>query len=213
MLRSSSGTRYLSRALRAVLHNKKSFTTKSFGRHSSAVTTCTSQRLYKTVSNGNNQSVNRLFLANYLKNTPINHVRFYSLPPYTQIELPALSPTMEMGTIASWVIKEGEKFEPGDLLAEIETDKATVGFEAQDDGYIAKILMPEGSKDVTLGTPIAIAVENEEDIAAFKDFTPGKVYSLLSLQSMIELGNREKTVMLRTVICGKAVLQSRYNKL
>lgn len=120
---------------------------------------------------------------------------------------------MEMGTIASWVIKEGEKFEPGDLLAEIETDKATVGFEAQDDGYIAKILMPEGSKDVTLGTPIAIAVENEEDIAAFKDFTPGKVYSLLSLQSMIELGNREKTVMLRTVICGKAVLQSRYNKL
>ena len=109
----------------------------------------------------------------------MKQVRYYSLPSYTKIDLPALSPTMEMGTIASWSVKEGDKFEPGDLLADIETDKATVGFEAQDEGYIAKILVLEGTKDVALGTPIAIVVENEEDVAAFKDFSLGKFHSLL----------------------------------
>lgn len=100
-------------------------------------------------------------------------VRFYSLPPHTKIVLPALSPTMEMGTIVQWQVKEGDRFEPGDLLADIETDKATMGFEAIEEGYIAKILVTDGAKDIPLGTLVAISVENEEDLAAFKGVSAG----------------------------------------
>ncbi|GFY78103.1 dihydrolipoyllysine-residue acetyltransferase component of pyruvate dehydrogenase complex, mitochondrial [Trichonephila inaurata madagascariensis] len=77
---------------------------------------------------------------------------------------------MEMGTIVSWEKKEGDKLNEGDLLAEIETDKATMGFETPEEGYLAKILVPAGSKDVPLGKLLCIIVSNEEDIAAFKDF-------------------------------------------
>lgn len=77
---------------------------------------------------------------------------------------------MEMGTIISWEKKEGDKLNEGDLLAEIETDKATMGFETPEEGYLAKILVPAGSKDVPLGKLLCIIVSNEEDIAAFKDF-------------------------------------------
>ena len=65
--------------------------------------------------------------------------------------LPALSPTMEMGTINNWQKKEGDKVAEGDLLAEIETDKATMGFESSEDGYLARIFYPAGSKDVPIG--------------------------------------------------------------
>lgn len=68
--------------------------------------------------------------------------------------------------------KEGDAIKPGDLLASIETDKATVDFEMQEEGYIAKLLYPEGAKDVKLGTVVAIMVENESDIAKFKDYKP-----------------------------------------
>lgn len=61
---------------------------------------------------------------------------------------------MEMGTIVSWEKKEGDKLHEGDLLAEIETDKATMGFETPDEGYMAKILVPAGSKDIPLGRVI-----------------------------------------------------------
>lgn len=93
-----------------------------------------------------------------------------SLPPHHRVPLPALSPTMEMGTIVSWEKKEGDKLNEGDLLAEIETDKATMGFETPEEGYLAKILVPAGTKDVPLGKLLCIIVSNEEDIAAFKDF-------------------------------------------
>jgi len=93
-----------------------------------------------------------------------------SLPSYKKIPLPALSPTMETGTLRSWAKNEGDKIAEGDILAEIETDKATLGFESGDDGYLAKILIPGGSKDVPVGKLCAIMVEKEEDIAAFKDF-------------------------------------------
>lgn len=72
-------------------------------------------------------------------------------PNHVKIVLPALSPTMESGTIVSWQKKEGDKVSEGDLLADIETDKATMGFESGDEGYLAKIFVPEGSKDVPLG--------------------------------------------------------------
>ena len=66
--------------------------------------------------------------------------------------------------------KEGDPIKPGDLLASIETDKATVDFEMQEEGFIAKLLYPAGTKDVSIGTIVAIVVENQEDVAKFKDF-------------------------------------------
>lgn len=92
------------------------------------------------------------------------------LPPHVRVTLPALSPTMELGTIVSWEKKEGDKLNEGDLLAEIETDKATMGFETPEEGYLAKIVIPAGTKEVPIGKLVCIIVENESDIAAFKDF-------------------------------------------
>lgn len=93
-----------------------------------------------------------------------------SYPPHEVVGMPSLSPTMEAGTIASWTLGEGEAFGAGDVLCEIETDKATVSFEAQDDGVIAKILAEAGPDEINCGVPIVITVEEEEDVAAFKDY-------------------------------------------
>lgn len=79
---------------------------------------------------------------------------------------------MEMGSIISWEKKEGDKLSEGDLLAEIETDKATMGFETPEEGYLAKIMFPAGSKDIPIGKLLCIIVENESDVAAFKDYSP-----------------------------------------
>ncbi|KAM4828003.1 dihydrolipoyllysine-residue acetyltransferase component of pyruvate dehydrogenase complex, mitochondrial [Thomomys bottae] len=101
-----------------------------------------------------------------------------SYPTHMQVLLPALSPTMTMGTVQRWEKKVGEKLSEGDLLAEIETDKATIGFEVQEEGYLAKILIPEGTRDVPLGTPLCIIVEKQADIAAFADYRPTEVADL-----------------------------------
>ena len=74
-----------------------------------------------------------------------------------ELKMPALSPTMEEGTLAKWLVKEGDSVKSGDILAEIETDKATMEFEAVDEGMIAKILVPEGTDEVKVGTVIALA--------------------------------------------------------
>lgn len=81
-----------------------------------------------------------------------------------KLEMPALSPTMSEGTIAKWLKKEGDKVEIGDVVCEIQTDKATVGYESQEEGYIAKILSAEGAAS-PIGGLIGIMVEEEEDIA------------------------------------------------
>ncbi|MDI1297395.1 MAG: pyruvate dehydrogenase complex dihydrolipoamide acetyltransferase [bacterium] len=81
------------------------------------------------------------------------------------IQMPALSPTMEEGTLAKWLVKEGDRVASGDLLAEIETDKATMEFEAVDEGVIAKIMVAEGSEGVKVGTIIAMIAEEGEDVA------------------------------------------------
>ncbi|XP_049318150.1 dihydrolipoyllysine-residue acetyltransferase component of pyruvate dehydrogenase complex, mitochondrial [Bactrocera dorsalis] len=100
-----------------------------------------------------------------------NFARNYAdLPSHIKVSLPALSPTMEQGTIISWEKKEGDKLNEGDLLAEIETDKATMGFETPEEGYLAKIVVQAGTKDVAIGKLVCIIVENQEDVAAFKDF-------------------------------------------
>ena len=80
----------------------------------------------------------------------------------TEILMPALSPTMEEGTLAKWLVKEGDTVNSGDLLAEIETDKATMEFEAVDEGTIGKILIAEGSEGVKVNTPIAVLLEEGE---------------------------------------------------
>ena len=80
-----------------------------------------------------------------------------------ELKMPALSPTMEEGTLAKWLVKEGDKVESGDILAEIETDKATMEFEAVDEGTVAKILVPEGTDGVKVGAPIAILAGEGED--------------------------------------------------
>ena len=74
----------------------------------------------------------------------------------TEILMPALSPTMEEGTLARWLVKEGDTVSSGDILAEIETDKATMEFEAVDEGTVGKILIEEGSEGVKVNTPIAV---------------------------------------------------------
>ncbi|KAJ5790215.1 uncharacterized protein N7518_007226 [Penicillium psychrosexuale] len=100
--------------------------------------------------------------------------RFYaskSFPPHTIITMPALSPTMTAGNIGVWQKKAGDVLQPGDVLVEIETDKAQMDFEFQDEGILAKLLKESGEKDVAVGSPIAVLVEEGADISAFESFT------------------------------------------
>ena len=83
-----------------------------------------------------------------------------------EIKMPALSPTMEEGTLAKWLVKEGDNVSAGDILAEIETDKATMEFEAVDEGTIASIAVAEGTEGVKVGTVIAVLAGEDEDTAA-----------------------------------------------
>ena len=83
----------------------------------------------------------------------------------SEILMPALSPTMEEGTLAKWLVKEGDSVSAGDILAEIETDKATMEFEAVDEGIIGKILVSEGSEGIKVNSPIAILIEDSEKIS------------------------------------------------
>jgi pyruvate dehydrogenase E1 component beta subunit len=87
----------------------------------------------------------------------------------TPILMPALSPTMEKGNLAKWLKKEGDTVKSGDVIAEIETDKATMEVEAVDEGTLGKILVPEGTSDVAVNTPIAMILAEGEDAAALKD--------------------------------------------
>src|SRR5271154_4573688 len=82
-----------------------------------------------------------------------------------QILMPALSPTMEKGNLAKWLKKEGEAIKSGDVIAEIETDKATMEVEATDEGTLGKILIPEGTADVAVNTPIATILADGESAA------------------------------------------------
>ncbi|HEY0850366.1 MAG TPA: biotin/lipoyl-containing protein, partial [Bradyrhizobium sp.] len=82
-----------------------------------------------------------------------------------QVLMPALSPTMEKGNLAKWLKKEGEPIKSGDVIAEIETDKATMEVEATDEGTLGKILIPEGTADVAVNTPIAMILADGENAA------------------------------------------------
>jgi len=99
--------------------------------------------------------------------------RASSLPEHTVLEMPALSPTMAQGNISKWLIKEGDEFSPGDAICDIETDKATVSYDVQDSGFLAKIIAQNGAQNITVGEPIAVTVEEAEDVGAFKNYAPG----------------------------------------
>ena len=86
-----------------------------------------------------------------------------------QVLMPALSPTMEKGNLAKWHKKEGDAVKSGDVIAEIETDKATMEVEAVDEGTLGKILVPEGTNDVAVNTPIAMILGEGEDASALTD--------------------------------------------
>lgn len=86
--------------------------------------------------------------------------------------MPALSPTMEQGTLVSWAVAVGDEVEAGDQLGEIETDKATMSFDSSEDGIVAKLLVEEGAADIPLGTPVIVLCEDAADVAAFADYQP-----------------------------------------
>src|SRR5438045_2883753 len=83
-----------------------------------------------------------------------------------EIKMPALSPTMEEGTLAKWLVKEGDTVKAGDILAEIETDKATMEFETIDEGTVQKLLVAEGSDGVKVGAPILVLLGEDDDASA-----------------------------------------------
>jgi len=93
----------------------------------------------------------------------------------TEVLMPALSPTMEKGNLSKWLKKEGDTVKSGDVIAEIETDKATMEVEAVDEGTLGKILVPEGTSDVAVNTPIAMILADGEDATALRDGKPANV--------------------------------------
>ena len=90
-----------------------------------------------------------------------------------EILMPALSPTMEEGTLSKWLVKEGDTVNSGDVLAEIETDKATMEIEAVEEGKIAKIIVADGTEGVKVNAPIAVLLEDDEDDSAMDSYAPG----------------------------------------
>eukprot|EP00554_Chaetoceros_debilis_P000633 CAMPEP_0194084256 /NCGR_PEP_ID=MMETSP0149-20130528/12615_1 /TAXON_ID=122233 /ORGANISM="Chaetoceros debilis, Strain MM31A-1" /LENGTH=495 /DNA_ID=CAMNT_0038766869 /DNA_START=52 /DNA_END=1539 /DNA_ORIENTATION=- len=141
----------------------------------------TSARLLSIASRRNGQLASRISksvtpLFGGLSSTSAGLVSFQrswmstDYPAHEVVGMPSLSPTMEAGTIASWTLGEGESFGAGDVLCEIETDKATVSFEAQDEGVVAKILADAGPNEIDCGIPILITVEDADDVDAFKDY-------------------------------------------
>ena len=102
------------------------------------------------------------------------------------IQMPALSPTMEEGTLAKWLVKEGDTVESGDVMAEIETDKATMEFEAVDEGIIGKILVPEGSSGVKVNEIIAILLDDGEDVSNIEVQKPGNKQDIIETINTVE---------------------------
>ena len=102
------------------------------------------------------------------------------------IQMPALSPTMEEGTLAKWLVKEGDTVESGDVMAEIETDKATMEFEAVDEGIIGKILVPEGSSGVKVNEIIAILLDDGEDVSNIEVQEPENKQDIIEKINTVE---------------------------
>jgi len=126
-------------------------------------------RIIKKIRNLATRTTNGLSAA--LVTPGVGRRSFATLPPHTALGMPALSPTMTEGNIASWSVKEGQSVVAGDVLAAIETDKATVDFECTDDGIVAKILVGAGTSGVPVGTTLIVIVQEKKDVAAFANYT------------------------------------------
>jgi pyruvate dehydrogenase E2 component (dihydrolipoamide acetyltransferase) len=94
-----------------------------------------------------------------------------SFPPHDVLKMPSLSPTMKDGKIIKWNVKIGDKVTAGDVIAEIQTDKSAVGFEVQDDGYIAQILAKEGGESIEVGKPVVVIAKKKDSVSAFSTYT------------------------------------------
>ncbi|QEU59001.1 Lat1 [Kluyveromyces lactis] len=116
---------------------------------------------------------------------------YASYPPYTIIGMPALSPTMVQGGLTEWSKNVGDRLEPGDVLAEVETDKAQMDFEFQEEGYLAKILVPAGTKDIPVNKPLAVYVEEESDVPAFANFTAADAESATAAKEAAKNGAKQ----------------------
>ncbi len=103
----------------------------------------------------------------------------------TQVLMPALSPTMEEGKLAKWVKAEGDEVRSGDVIAEIETDKATMEVEAVDEGKLGKILVPAGTEGVKVNTPIAVILTDGEDTSTLANGVAANPMAAQSLPSRI----------------------------
>jgi len=183
LLNTSSGYQFIMQSFaRSSVQNVSKTTsvlsskTESFSKYArrvnsgkSSVRSYSNQKSSSITSFNANYAVSKTTLS-YSHNNSAATRSFASTPDSSPIGLPALSPSMEKGNIVKWRKKEGDKLSPGDIIAEIETDKATVDFEVTDSGYLAKILFPEGSKDITVGETIALMVEKQADVAAFKNY-------------------------------------------
>ncbi|XP_050741666.1 dihydrolipoyllysine-residue acetyltransferase component of pyruvate dehydrogenase complex, mitochondrial isoform X3 [Drosophila biarmipes] len=168
MLRSLATTRNEIGALRSVLlrSNNATYLRRSGGNVGVRALSC------QLINSRNLQNIrSKLTTSQPLAGWSYNFARAYaSLPEHIRVPLPALSPTMERGSIVSWEKKEGDQLNEGDLLCEIETDKATMGFETPEEGYLAKILIQNGTKDVPVGQLLCIIVPDQASVAAFADF-------------------------------------------
>ncbi|EPZ33982.1 Chloramphenicol acetyltransferase-like domain-containing protein [Rozella allomycis CSF55] len=112
--------------------------------------------------------------------------------------MPALSPTMTQGNLVSWKKKIGDAVNPGDVIAEVETDKAQIDFECQEEGFLVKVLVQEGTKDVPISKPLAVLAENKEDLDSFKDFTvetkPAEAKKVVTPKPVIETQKNESII-------------------
>ena len=129
----------------------------------------------------------------------------------TELKMPALSPTMEEGTLAKWLVKEGDSVKSGDILAEIETDKATMEFEAVDEGIVTSIMVAEGTDNVKVGTVIAMisgedeeaapvaAAKPDEAVAVVEVAKPVAVRKVATVQS-VPVGTETVTLTLREAL-------------
>jgi len=120
------------------------------------------------------------------------------------IQMPALSPTMEEGTLAKWLVKEGDTVESGDVMAEIETDKATMEFEAVDEGVIGKIIVPEGSTGIKVNEIIAILLEDGEDTSDIETNDPKYKQDVVDI-----IKNDEKTPVIKSENTGLKLSKER----
>lgn len=111
------------------------------------------------------------------------------------------------GNISAWKKKEGDSIAPGDVLAEIETDKATMEWEAQEEGFLAKVLMPDGSKDVPVGAAVALIVEEQGDIAAFKDYSAGAQHMPCAF-TPVKLNSRRTHMLITAPVLSTMAIQA-----